>query len=140
MTRASRPVPGTLADQTSSLRVGIDLVSVSDVAESVERFGDQYVRRIFTPHEVDTAVTVAGRWPTRGDRPGPPEHAPLYSYESMAARFAAKEATVKVLRPVGARPEWRDIEVFRSRAAGPRSGSSAKLLFWPPRPASASWR
>jgi holo-[acyl-carrier protein] synthase len=33
--------------------------------------------------------------------------------ESLAARFAAKEATVKVLRPVGIRPEWRTIEVHR---------------------------
>ena len=39
---------------------------------------------------------------------------PDYSYESLAARFAAKEAMVKVLRPVGARPEWRDIEVHRA--------------------------
>jgi len=115
------PIPGAgaVADQTSSLRVGIDLVSVSDVAASVERFGDRYVRRIFTPHEVEYC---------RGDAPGPvagpgeaapaanadPAPAPSYSYKSMAARFAAKEAMVKVLRPVGARPDWREIEVYRS--------------------------
>ena len=32
---------------------------------------------------------------------------------SLAARFAAKEAAVKALRPHGARPEWRSIEVRR---------------------------
>ena len=54
----------------------------------------------------------------RPDRPSDPRpsrrQSPCYSYESLAARFAAKEATVKVLRPVGARPDWRDIEVHRS--------------------------
>ena len=32
---------------------------------------------------------------------------------SLAARFAAKEATIKVLRPDGVRPDWRTIEVVR---------------------------
>jgi len=116
----------TVADQKSSLRVGIDLVSVADVVASVERFGDHYVRRIFTPHEVeycradhrpaegwltaDTTPTAEG-WLTADTTP---TAAPWYSYQSLAARFAAKEAAVKVLRPVGARPDWRDIEVFRS--------------------------
>ena len=134
---ASRLGSDTAPDQRSSLRVGIDLVSVSDVPASVERFGDQYVRRIFTPHEVDycrgggrgeepvpAAETAPTPRPSRRqrpsdarDRPTPetvPTPSPCYSYESLAARFAAKEATVKVLRPVGARPDWRDIEVHRS--------------------------
>jgi holo-[acyl-carrier protein] synthase len=32
---------------------------------------------------------------------------------SLAARFAAKEATLKVLRPVGHQPDWRSVEVRR---------------------------
>jgi holo-[acyl-carrier protein] synthase len=32
---------------------------------------------------------------------------------SLAARFAAKEATIKVLRPVGHQPDWRSVEVRR---------------------------
>jgi holo-[acyl-carrier protein] synthase len=91
-------------EASSSLRVGVDLVSVADMAESVERFGDRYVYRIFTPHEVACC---------RSDLPSG-RSCPGYSFESMAARFAAKEATVKVLRPVGPRPEWRSIEVHRA--------------------------
>ena len=77
-------------------RVGVDLVAVQDVAASVERFGERYLGRIYTDHERaccsgDPAVTAAG----------------------LAARFAAKEAVLKVLRPVGRRPEWRAIEVVR---------------------------
>jgi holo-[acyl-carrier protein] synthase len=91
-------------DRSPAIRVGVDLVAVADVIESVERFGDRYVQRIFTPHEIACC---------RSDL-GPRDPALRYSFESLAARFAAKEATVKVLRPVGPRPEWRAIEVFRA--------------------------
>ena len=34
------------------LRVGIDLVQVSRITESLERFGERFLRRIFTPDEI----------------------------------------------------------------------------------------
>jgi holo-[acyl-carrier protein] synthase len=95
---------GSREGRSPAIRVGVDLVAVADVIESVERFGDRYVQRIFTPHEIACC---------RSDL-GPRDSAVRYSFESLAARFAAKEATVKVLRPVGPRPEWRAIEVFRA--------------------------
>lgn len=75
------------------IRVGADLTRVSEVAASVARFGDRYLGRIYTDHE---QAICAG------------------STERLAARFAAKEAVVKVLQPTGARPPWRDIEVRRA--------------------------
>jgi holo-[acyl-carrier protein] synthase len=83
------------------MRVGIDMVLVADVADSVERLGHRYLHRVFTPHE--RACCRMGR----------SVRSPNYSMESLAARFAAKEATVKVLRPIGIRPEWRSIEIHR---------------------------
>jgi phosphopantetheine--protein transferase-like protein len=77
-------------------RVGIDLIEVSQVADSMVRFGDRYLNRVFTPHELACA--------RRGTRFDP---------SSLAARFAAKEATIKVLRPTGAQPDWRSIELRR---------------------------
>jgi phosphopantetheine--protein transferase-like protein len=77
-------------------RVGVDLVHVSDVAQSVARFGPRYLNRVYTPHEIACA--------TRRDQ---------YDHGVLAARFAAKEAAIKVLRPDGSRPPWRDIEVRR---------------------------
>ncbi len=77
-------------------RVGVDLTAVADVEQSLATQGDRYLRRLFTDHEVASC-----------QGPGGPRA------ESLAARFAAKEAVVKVLRPTGARPEWRDIEVRR---------------------------
>ena len=83
----------------TSIRVGVDLVAVADVAESVERLGDQYLQRIYTPHEIECCRSS--------------DRAKGYAVESLAARFAAKEAILKVLRPRGARPEWRSMEVHR---------------------------
>ncbi len=78
------------------LAVGVDLVDIAEVARSVKHFGDRYLRRVFTEHEIaccqGSAEVVAA---------------------SLAARFAAKEATLKVLAPVDARPDWRSIEVVR---------------------------
>jgi holo-[acyl-carrier protein] synthase len=90
--------------RSAATRVGVDLMVVAEVARSVEVFGDRYLNRIFTPHEIRSC---------RISRPG--ETPARYSAESLAARFAAKEATVKVLRPADARPEWRSIEVHRDR-------------------------
>jgi len=91
------------ARSAERLRVGVDLVAVADVAASVLHFGDRYVRRLFTPHEIDCC-----RRPARtGDGSVP------YSMESLAARFAAKEAVIKVLRPTDGQPDWRSIEVHR---------------------------
>jgi holo-[acyl-carrier protein] synthase len=75
------------------LRVGIDLVRVSRIAESMTAFGERFVRRVFTPGEAAYATTP----------------------ERLAARFAAKEAVKKALELDGV--AWRDIEVAR-RASG----------------------
>ncbi len=83
--------------RTEDLRVGVDLADVAAVAASIERFGARYLERIYTPHELDCART--------GD---------VFDPSSLAARFAAKEATLKVLAPNDARPSWRSIEVRRA--------------------------
>ena len=80
----------------TALRVGADVVSVQQVQQSMDRFGSRYLERVYTPHELESSV---GRAPVRA--------------ASLAARFAAKEATFKVLRPVGHQPDWRSVEVRR---------------------------
>jgi holo-[acyl-carrier protein] synthase len=83
-------------DEHSTVRVGVDVTEIAEVADSLARFGDRYRQRLFTEHELESC-------------PGDPERAA----PGLAARFAAKEAALKVLRPRGARPEWRSIEVWR---------------------------
>jgi holo-[acyl-carrier protein] synthase len=79
-----------------SVRVGADVVKVVQVSDSIARFGQRYLRRIYTEHEIASCA-------------GPPS----VTSAGLAARFAAKEAALKVLRPSGHRPDWRSIEVQR---------------------------
>lgn len=78
------------------LAVGIDVVLVEDVRRSLAQEGERYLRRLFTDHERDCCE-------------GPPEVAA----QGLAARFAAKEAVIKVLRPDGHQPDWRSVEIRR---------------------------
>jgi holo-[acyl-carrier protein] synthase len=78
-------------------QVGIDLVQVSRIAESLERFGERFLRRIFTEGEIAYARAE-----------------PAQMAERLAARFAAKEATIKALRLAEHPVNWRDIEVRRT--------------------------
>jgi len=86
-----------------TLRVGVDLVAVEDVAESVRQFGDRYVTRVYTPHEIESCRRGAGGTDGSGS----------LAVASLAARFAAKEAVMKVLRPVEVQLDWRSIEIHR---------------------------
>ncbi|RME34949.1 MAG: holo-[acyl-carrier-protein] synthase [Thermoflexia bacterium] len=78
------------------LAVGVDLVEIHRVARALERYGERFLRRVFTPAEVIYS------------RARPPE---------LAARFAAKEAVSKALG-VGMRilaPDgigWLEVEVL----------------------------
>lgn len=83
--------------ELGSVRVGVDLVAVADIASAIDHWGDRYLRRLFTAAELS-------------DTAGPSRAA------GLAARFAAKEATIKALAPAGEPPSWRSIEV--RRAAG----------------------
>ena len=82
---------------TASLSVGIDLVQVARIADSIATFGDRFVRRVFTDAEIAYASSA-------------PDLAPM----RFAARFAAKEAAKKALGLADAGIGWRDIEVVRA--------------------------
>ena len=58
------------------------VATVARYYDRLTRFGDRYVRRVFTAHEIESCC--------RGSH--------IVS-EGLAARFAAKEATIKVLQP-----------------------------------------
>ncbi len=80
----------------TALRVGTDVVAVHEVAASVDTFGARYLERVYTEHELKSCVG-----------------SPTVQAARLAARFAAKEATIKVLRPIGHQPDWRSVEVRR---------------------------
>jgi holo-[acyl-carrier protein] synthase len=82
------------------MRVGIDLVRVADIAASVEEHGQRYLDRVFTAQEQADCRGQALK---------------------LAARFAAKEAVMKVLE-VGREDAlpWTEVEVIRQTAGAPR--------------------
>lgn len=65
-----------LALTGNRVRVGCDVAAVSEVADAVNRFGDRYLRRVYTADELR-------------DCAGPER------IRRLAARFAAKEAVIK---------------------------------------------
>lgn len=86
----------------SALSVGIDLVQLSRIDESLATFGDRFLRRIFTEGEIAYATA-----------------APQLTSQRLAARLAAKEATVKALDLVERGVGWREIEVGRGPSGAP---------------------
>jgi holo-[acyl-carrier protein] synthase len=78
------------------LRVGTDLVLIETVRGSIDIHAEHYLKRVYTEREVADCTTPEGVDPER-----------------LAARFAAKEATLKVLRPRDEGIPWNSIEVRR---------------------------
>ncbi len=93
--------------------VGVDIVEIDRIEAALQRYGDRFLARVFTPKEVEYCH---GRVP------------------ELAVRFAAKEAVMKALgtgvRGIG----WRDIEVLPMRGGKPlvflhgRAKARAELL------------
>ena len=82
---------------------GVDIAEVPRIRESIERFGDRFLNRLFTEGEIQYC-----------------ERKKVSRFESYAARFAAKEAGMKALGTGWSRGvRWRDIEVVRPRGQRP---------------------
>ena len=75
---------------------GIDIVEIHRIAQSIARFGDRFLTRIFTPEEIAYCQSKKN------------------SAESFAARFAAKEAGAKALGTgIQHGVTWKELEVRR---------------------------
>jgi holo-[acyl-carrier protein] synthase len=107
------------------LYTGIDLIEIPRLQQAVERWGQRFLCRVFTPGEL--ADCGCGTAPL-------PEHAtpPRPNYTSLAARWAAKEAAAKALgvglRGLSARRNaagetlriaWTEVEVARGALGQP---------------------
>ena len=73
-----------------TIYVGIDLVDTDEVRESLDAHGDRYLERVFTEVEASQCGRDARR---------------------LAGRFAAKEATMKVLKELDQPLPWRSIGI-----------------------------
>ncbi len=81
---------------------GIDLTEIGRIQQSVERYGKRFLDRVYTPAE--QAYCLRKR----------------RSAESLAARFAAKEAGAKALGTgISRGVNWLEIEVVREPGRRP---------------------
>src|SRR6185312_14021045 len=92
---------------------GVDICEVPRIAQSIARFGDRFLQRVFTPEEIRYCQSKKN------------------STERFAARFAAKEAAMKALG-TGQRQGviWKNIEVAHAPGGRPvlrLSGAAAEI-------------
>jgi len=80
------------------LRTGVDLIEISRIEEVVSRHGKHYLERIYTPAELEQCGKRA---------------------ESLAGRFAAKEAVAKALGSGIGDVSWKEIEVLGDEQNAP---------------------
>ena len=80
------------------LRTGVDFLEIERLRETAERHGEHFIARIFTP----TEQAECGK-----------------NYQSLAARFAAKEAVSKALGTGIGDVGWQDIEILRAENGAP---------------------
>jgi holo-[acyl-carrier protein] synthase len=86
------------------MTVGIDLVLIDDVEDSIRVHSERYLGRVYTTVELDDCRLGDGRYDAR----------------RLAARIAAKEAVLKVLRVGDEAIPWLEIGVRRDGAGRPR--------------------
>ena len=72
-------------------RTGVDIVEISRIQEAIDNFGERFLNRVYTEEELGLYR----------DKP-----------QSLAARFAAKEAVYKAINTSNKGIGWKDIEIL----------------------------
>ncbi len=90
--------------------IGIDIIEIERIKNSVEKFGDAFLNKIFTKGELEYSLNKASK------------------YQHLAARFAAKEAISKALT-TGWNKEfrWKDVEIYNEPSGLPKVRLCGKL-------------
>ena len=90
--------------------LGIDIIEIDRIKDSVDRYGDHFLNKIYTETELNYCLSKSSK------------------YQHLAARFAAKEAVFKALTTgwdenVG----WQDIEIYNEPNGMPLVKLKGKL-------------
>jgi holo-[acyl-carrier protein] synthase len=78
---------------------GVDITEVTRLRKAVEKWGKEFLNRIFTPEELENAKKRAS------------------IYQHLAGRFAAKEAVFKALGDP--RLNWKDVQILNDKEGKP---------------------
>ena len=86
----------------SVLGIGVDLVECARIERSLDRFGERFLRRVFTEGEIEYSMSM--KFPAR----------------HLAARFAGKEAVAKAFGTgIGKAMGWRNIDIRKKSSGEP---------------------
>ncbi len=91
--------------------VGVDIVEVVEVEDSIRNHAERYLERVYTAREIADSRLADGSTDAR----------------RLAATFAAKEAALKALRATGAAIAPTDIEVTQRGSRLALRGAAASL-------------
>ena len=87
------------------VKCGTDIIEIERVKEAIERLGEPFINRIFTPKEIEYC-----------------ESKKQMKFQHYAARFAAKEAAFKAMSGISKQKEymdWKNFEVENDQAGRP---------------------
>lgn len=75
--------------------IGTDIIEINRIQESIEKFGDRFLNKIFTKNEIEYCLPKPNK------------------YQHFAVRFAAKEAVYKALHTINQNyVGWQSIEIL----------------------------
>lgn len=81
---------------------GVDIIEVERVRRAVKKWGDTFLKKIFTDNEIDYSQKRR------------------FAYQHLAARFATKEAVLKAFGGGWSRSlPWKDVEIINDKNGKP---------------------
>ncbi|MBI5207714.1 MAG: holo-ACP synthase [Candidatus Firestonebacteria bacterium] len=91
--------------------IGIDIIEINRIKESINKFGDIFLNKIFTKEEIYYCKNKKN------------------PYQHFAGRFAAKEAVFKALGGI-TNPDlnWKNIEILNDFSGKPKLVFSTDLI------------
>lgn len=90
---------------------GTDIIEIKRIKESIEKYGDKFLNKIFTENEIEYCESKKDQ-----------------KYQSYSARFAAKEATYKALsNSINFEYSWTDFEVINNENGKPNIKLNFKI-------------
>jgi holo-[acyl-carrier protein] synthase len=108
------------------LGVGIDLVELDRIESALERQGDKFLNRVYTPREREECQ-ASGK-----DESGVAVLDHMVKIQRLAGRFAAKEAFLKALGTGLAQGvTWQDVAVLSGAGGRLSCALQARPKSWP---------
>ena len=110
---STKSFPKTQGGSEVVIKTGVDIIETKRIQESIEKFGEKFLNRIFTIREIEYC-----------------ERKQNQKFQSYAARFAAKEAVFKAISEEITNKydiEWKEIEIINDKNGRPHVNLLGKL-------------